>query len=82
MGKEILINQMYAGGFLEVGNNIGHEVINLFKADDGKNYVYVTPSGKVPKERDVEMIFFSSETSQPKNNGDRFCGEGPEKSDS
>ena len=41
MGKEILINQMYAGGFLEVGNNIGHEVINLFKADDGKNYVYV-----------------------------------------
>lgn len=58
MGKEILINQMYAGGFLEVGNNIGHEVINLFKADDGKNYVYVTPSGKVPKERDVEMIFF------------------------
>lgn len=65
MGKEILINQMYAGGFLEVGNNIGHEAINLFKADDGKNYVYVTPSGKVPKERDVEMIF-SSETSQPK----------------
>lgn len=54
---EILINQMYAGEYLAMGNNIGHEVINLLKADDGKRYLYVTPNGKV-QGRCVESILF------------------------
>lgn len=44
---EILVNQLFAGSYLDEGTNIGHEVINLFKADDGKNYLYITPSGTI-----------------------------------
>lgn len=29
MSKEILINQLFAGKYLDEGENIGHEVINL-----------------------------------------------------
>lgn len=54
---EILINQMYAGEYLAMGNNIGHEAINLLKADDGKRYLYVTPNDKV-QGRCVESILF------------------------
>ena len=41
---EILLNIMFTGSYLE-NNNIGHEAINLFKADNGKNYIYVLPYG-------------------------------------
>ena len=34
---------MYAGSYLE--ENIGHEVINLFKDDEGSNYIYVNKDG-------------------------------------
>ena len=57
MAKEILINQLFAGRYLEEGANIGHEVINLFKDDDGYNNLFITPSGKV-KGHDVEYILF------------------------
>ena len=50
--EEILINRMYAGSYLENEHNIGHEVINLIRADgdvdengDGRNYIYVQPYG-------------------------------------
>lgn len=43
--KEILLNRLYVGKFLN--ENIGHEVINLFKADDDKNYVYINHTGKL-----------------------------------
>ena len=35
---------MYSGEYL--GDNIGHEIINLFKADDGNNYIYLCKDGK------------------------------------
>ena len=57
MSKEILINQLFAGGYLEEGENIGHEVINLFKDDDGNNNLFITPSGHM-KGHDVEYILF------------------------
>lgn len=57
MAKEILINQLFAGGYLDEGENIGHEVINLFRDDDGNHNLYVTPSGVV-KGHDVEYIIF------------------------
>lgn len=47
MDDEILINQLFAGTYLNEGVNIGHEVINLFKDDNGNNFLYITPSGKV-----------------------------------
>lgn len=45
--KEILLNIMYSGTYLDTGNNIGHEVINLLKDDNRNNYIYVLPYGTV-----------------------------------
>ncbi len=41
--ETIIIERMYAGGYLE--DNIGHEIINTFKTDSGKNYIYISPWG-------------------------------------
>lgn len=43
--KEIVINRMFTGKYLR--DNIGHEVINLFQADNGKYYVYLNDDGKI-----------------------------------
>ena len=46
--KGIVLNRMYVGDYLS--DNIGHEVINLFKADNGKHYVYLNSRGNLAKE--------------------------------
>ena len=55
---EILINQLFAGSYLNEGANIGHEVINLFKDDNGRNYLYITPGGKVDSSHSVKSVIF------------------------
>ena len=45
MSDVIILSRMYVGKYLE--ENIGHEVINLFKADNGENYIYVNEDGKI-----------------------------------
>ena len=47
MSREIIINKMYVGGYLLEGDNIGHEIINLYNADDGKNYIYLNSQGTI-----------------------------------
>lgn len=42
--KIIILNKMYAGNYIEDGN-LGHEVINLFKCDNGNNYIYLLSDG-------------------------------------
>lgn len=44
-GKGIVLNRMYVGDYLF--NNIGHEVINFFKANNGKHYVYLNSRGNI-----------------------------------
>lgn len=46
--KEIVINRMFTGKYLR--DNIGHEVINLFQADNDKYYVYLNDTGDIGKE--------------------------------
>lgn len=46
MSEEILLNIMFTGSYLE-DTNIGHEIINLFKSDNGSNYIYVLPYGSM-----------------------------------
>ena len=41
----ILMVFMFRGEYLK--DNLGHEIINLFKADDGNHYIYVNPWGHV-----------------------------------
>ena len=39
---------MYVGGYLMVGENKGHEVINLLKAEDDIFYIYLNSQGTMP----------------------------------
>ena len=41
----ILVNRMYAGKYLTIGENIGHEIINLIRADNGQNYLWLNADG-------------------------------------
>lgn len=49
-----IICRMYAGEYIS-GKNIGHEVINLFRADDGNNYIYVNPGGLINPKYDNKV---------------------------
>ena len=41
----IVLNRMYTGSYLST--NLGHEVINMFQADNGKHYLYLNSSGNL-----------------------------------
>ena len=60
MNEAIILTRMYAGEYLK--NNIGHEIINLFRDDKGKNYIYINEDGKItPQFNDnVHAIFLVS----------------------
>ena len=46
MAKDVIIlNRMYVGDYL--GENLGHEVINLIKDDNGNNYIYINHDGNI-----------------------------------
>lgn len=48
--KEILINNIYnenPGAYANEGTNIVHEIINLFKAENGKHYIYIVSDGTI-----------------------------------
>lgn len=44
----IVLNKMYTGDYLN--NNLGHEVINFFKADNDKHYIYLNSTGNFAEE--------------------------------
>lgn len=50
MEKEIVLDLMYNGRYLKQENNIGFEIINLFKTDNGEFYLYLQPYGTFGKE--------------------------------
>ena len=43
--KIIVLNRMYSGEYLKDETNIGHEIINLFRTDDGANFIYLGSYG-------------------------------------
>lgn len=42
-GNVIVLNRMYVGDYLS--NNLGHEVINMYQADNGRHYLYLNAYG-------------------------------------
>lgn len=53
--KTIIIERMFAGSYL--ADNIGHEIINIYKTDEGENYIYISPWGVINyKYSDVEYV--------------------------
>ena len=65
MNRTIIINKMYAGKYLETGENIGHEIINLFQTDtnikhpNNKHYIYLNSIGTIDMDyvNDAEIIY-------------------------
>ena len=47
MQHGIVLNRMYVGDYLV--SNLGHEVINLYQADNGGNYIYLNSTGDFVK---------------------------------
>lgn len=43
--KMIILNNMYTGRYITQQGKLGHEIINLFKADDGKFYIWLNSMG-------------------------------------
>ena len=46
--RGIVVNRMFVGDYLT--HNLGHEIINLFQADNGCHYLYLNASGSFSKE--------------------------------
>ena len=42
-GAAIVLNRMYVGKYLFA--NLGHEIINLYQADNGGHYIYLNSTG-------------------------------------
>ena len=56
--KEIVLNRMFTGDYLESQNNIGHEIINLYTTDAGEHYVYLLARGtyKTKAHQNIESV--------------------------
>lgn len=51
--KGIVLNRMYVGDYLS--SNLGHEVINLYQADNGWYYLYLNSTGDFVKTHTCKM---------------------------
>lgn len=63
MSKTIILNRICVGDYLDEGNNLGHEVVNMFKPD-GRDYyyAYLMADGAYPVSRKndkVEAVYFT-----------------------
>lgn len=52
-GKAIVLNRMYVGDYLST--NLGHEVINMFQADNGGHYLYLNAYGNFGKDHSGQI---------------------------
>ncbi|MBD5199323.1 MAG: PD-(D/E)XK nuclease family protein [Bacteroidales bacterium] len=53
--KEIVINRMFVGDYLT--SNLGHEIINLFLADNKRHYLYLNQNGSFDKKHvDIDCM--------------------------
>ncbi len=56
--KEVLINTVFTGDY--TNENIGHEIINMYKTNKNENYIYISPWGTIAKDnynKIKEVIF-------------------------
>ena len=54
--KVILINNVVVGGYGYNEDNLPHEMINFFRADNGGYYVYVTPYGAISSDLSIQNM--------------------------
>jgi hypothetical protein len=74
-GNLILINNVFTGDYVSGSDvNIGHEIINIFKSDNGQSYVYVNPHGYVAKEHDKKVKYVIFVRTLKGQNGVKIIG--------
>lgn len=56
MSNTIILNRIFTGDYLNEGSNLGHEVVNLFKSDNGEYYIYLMPYGAYPEGRKNDTV--------------------------
>lgn len=61
----ILLNKAFIGSWNDETGHISHEIIDFFRADNKKHYVYFSPSGKVNK--DIGVINDENSKNTTKN---------------
>lgn len=44
-GKVFILNKPFEGSYTDVEGNVAHEIIDYFKADNNKIYIYNNPWG-------------------------------------
>lgn len=64
--RSIVLNVMYNGKYLN--ENMGHEVINLFKDDKGRNFLYLNPYGNFSSTSKLKVEKMLMVISVPKKN--------------
>ena len=52
-GKVFILNKPFEGSYADTEGNVAHEIINYFKADNNKIYIYNNPWGHCPSNIDV-----------------------------
>ena len=54
MKKVFILNKPFEGSYADKEGNFAHEIINYFRADNGKIYIYNNPLGHCPANIDVD----------------------------
>ena len=61
-GKTLILNKCFTGTrYALFGNNISHEAINKFVADDGNRYFFLCDNGKIMPERQINKGIIESQ---------------------
>lgn len=54
--RKIILNNVFPDATYNTGNNLYHETINLFRADDDKCYIYLNAGGTYNGEEPVDVL--------------------------
>lgn len=53
-GNVFILNKPFEGSWTDQEGNVAHEIIDYFRADNGKIYIFNNPYGKCPENIDVD----------------------------
>ena len=56
MPNPIILNNVFPNASYNMGNNLYHETINLFKSDNGKYYIHLNANGTYKGAEPVDVL--------------------------
>ena len=64
--QELLVNQLFSGDYLTMGDNVGHEITNIIRDDNGIFNLYIAPGGNnISDKHDISTILFVKNDFRP-----------------